>query len=77
MTSHELARQLLAHPDLPVEMVIVAPKDTMIGDLGDVTVGVGGINVEAAHARGFPDVQPGNCITLRSWESSEETPDED
>lgn len=28
MTSHELARQLLAGPDLPVELRIENPKDT-------------------------------------------------
>ncbi len=72
MNSHELARQLLAGPDLPVELLLSTPHDTLYGDLGDCTVTIGTIDVVSARARGFPDTEAGNCVVLRSWKSSED-----
>ncbi len=77
MTSHELARQLLERPDLPLELQVADSKDGYVGDLGDVTINIGKVDTALAQARGFHDTKPGDCIVLRAWQSSEETPDED
>lgn len=77
MTAHELARQLLAGPDVPVELGVGSPKDTFIGDVGDVTITVQEIDVETAELRGYPDTKPGQCVHLRGWQSSESGGDED
>ncbi len=73
MTSHELAQQLLAGPNLPVELHVATPHDTYIGDLGECTISVGIIDVEGAALRGYPGTQPGQCLVLRGWQSSEES----
>lgn len=72
MTSHELARQLLELPDLPVKLSVGDPKDTFVGDVGDCKVKVGEIDVETATLRGYPDMKPGQCVMLTAWQSSEE-----
>lgn len=73
MTSHELARQLLTGADLPIELHVGTPHDTEIADLGDCSVALGTIDVESAVLRGYEDTQPGQCIVLRGWRSSEES----
>lgn len=49
MTSHELARELLAGPDLPVQLSIANPKDTAY--TRDVRVRLGSENGEATYVR--------------------------
>ncbi len=77
MTAHELARALLEGPDHLVELHVGDPKDTYCGDIGDVLIREGTIDVEAARARGDDETQPGPCVVLRSWQSSEVGDDED
>jgi len=71
MTSHELARQLLAGADLPIELHVSMPHDTEIADLGDCSVVLGTIDVESTILRGYEDTKPGQCVVLRGWRSSE------
>lgn len=73
MTSHELARQLLDHPDLPIELFVYSPNDGWSADVGDCKVKIDDIDTESASARGY-DIKPGKCIRLSGWMSSE--PDE-
>lgn len=77
MKAHELARLLLAGPDVEVELAVGDPKDTYVADLGDVSVKVGTIDVNTAVARGYPDTKPGQCIELRGWQSSEQEDEEE
>lgn len=77
MTSHELAKKLLEGPDLPVELKVGGPKDTYIGDVGDADVSIGEIDVESMKARGYPDTQPGQCVHIGGWMSSEQYDEDD
>jgi len=72
LTSHELAHLLLNDLDLPVQIEVGTPHDTIVGDLGDVSIIIETIDVEGAMARGFHDTKPGKCVVLRSWMSSED-----
>ena len=77
MTAYELARKLLAGDDLPVELHVGTPQfDIVTADLGDCSVELGTIDVESAILRGYKDTQPGQCVMLRGWQSSEEPEDE-
>jgi len=73
-SSHALARELLKHPDLPVELHVGSPNDSYISDAGDCSLQVGPIDVESMHLRGYPEQTAGDCIVLRGWMSSEEEP---
>jgi hypothetical protein len=77
MTSHTLAKMLLEKPDMPVELHVGTPKDTFIGDVGDCDTRVGEIDMESAEARGLTHIEPGPCMVLRGWQSSEKWDDED
>lgn len=74
MTSHELAKRLLAHNDIPVQLVIGTPESAVSSDLEDSTLHIveTDVDVETMQARGFENIKQGRCIQIRGWESSEE-----
>ena len=77
MTSHELAKKLLEQPDAPVEIRITSPHDGFTADTGDCVVELSDIDVGLARSRGYQHTQPGKCVVVRGWMSSEENEDED
>ena len=77
MTSHELARQLLAGPDALVVLSVGNPEDTFVSDTEDrlrVTVDLEDEN--AMVSRGFDEHPERQIVTISGWQSSEEPEDD-